>query len=49
MKAGDIAFFYRSNVGKEIVGVAPCCAKPIPTRRPKTKTGRQSTSPPRLR
>ena len=49
MKEGDLAFFYHSNIGKEIVGAAKVCARPIRIQRPKAKTGRSSTSPPRSR
>ena len=35
MKKGDRAFFYHSNVGKEIVGIVEVFASTIPIRPPK--------------
>ena len=30
MKVGDLGFFYHSNIGKEIVGIAEVCAESAP-------------------
>ena len=39
MQQGDRAFFYHSNVGKEIVGVVRSRARPIRTRPRRRATG----------
>jgi predicted RNA-binding protein with PUA-like domain len=46
MKAGDLAFFYHSNIGKEIVGVVEVVreAYPDPTAEPIFTTSVSSTS-----
>ena len=42
MKLGDLGFFYHSNEGKEVVGIAEVSRSPIPT--PRTKPARGSAS-----
>ena len=43
MRLGDRAFFYHSNIGKEIVGVVEVVREAYPTRPPKSATGSAST------
>ena len=49
MRLGDLAFFYHSNVGREIVGVVRVARKPTPTRRQGRAIGSASTWKPSAR
>ncbi len=49
MKKGDKAFFYHSNEGKEIVGIARSSRKPIPIRPTRPASSSASTSRPTSR
>ena len=43
MRQRDRAFFYHSNIGKEIVGVVEVVARPTRTRPPRAASGSAST------
>ncbi|MGY3621862.1 putative RNA-binding protein with PUA-like domain [Bradyrhizobium sp. USDA 10063] len=49
MKKGDKAFFYHSNEGKEIVGIAEIIKKAYPTRPTRPASSSASTSRPTSR